>query len=346
MKKIYLLPVFLFFLAPVTAQVMTPEKLWSLERVSPVGMTNDGKKVIYTTRTYDLEENSGSSKTFVIPVEGGEPVAVNNIDSIYRDDKISPNGKWKILSKEVKVQPVTGQDFYPNLEKSEVYIYDDLNYRHWDTWEDGFYSHLILKDLSSGEEIDIMEGEPHDTPQKPFGGPEDYIWNNDGTKIYYVSKKLKGKEYAVSTNTDIYVYDLATKTTSNLTEDNEGYDTHPAFSKDGVLAWLQMDEPGYEADKNDVIIIRDNQKVNLTKGWDGTVNSFTWSNDGKKIFFLAPFKGTTQLFEVSPFKKGTPEIKMITNGQFDVTGITGQTGNSLIVTRTDMNHAEIGRAHV
>lgn len=339
MKKIYLLPVFLFFLVPVTAQVMTPEKLWSLERVSPVGLTNDGKKVIFTTRTYDLEENSGSSKTFVIPVEGGEPVAISNIDSIYRDDKISPNGKWKILSKEVKVEPVTGQDFYPNLEKSDVYIYDDLNYRHWDTWEDGFYSHLILKDLSSGEEVDIMEGEPHDTPQKPFGDSEDYIWNNDGTKIYYVSKKLKGKDYAVSTNTDIYVYDLATKTTSNLTKENEGYDTHPAFSRDGVLAWLQMDEPGYEADKNDIIITRDGEKVNLTQGWDGTVNSFTWSNDGKKIFFLAPFKGTTQLFEVSPFKKGTPEIKMITQGQFDVTGITGQTGNSLIVTRTDMNHA-------
>ncbi len=239
----------------------------------------------------------------------------------------------------MEVEPVKGEDFYPELEKSEVYIYDDLNYRHWDKWEDGHYSHLFLKDLSTGEEIDIMEGEPHDTPLQPFGGPEDYIWNNDGTKVYYVSKKVKGKEYAVSTNTDIYAYDLATGTTSNLTEENKGYDTQPAFSKDGVLAWLQMDEPGYEADKNDIIILRDGKQINLTENWDGTVSSFKWGNDGKTIYFLAPVMGTKQLFVLNTSKKGSSSIKQLTEGQFDITGLVGQSGNTMVVSRTDMNHA-------
>ncbi|NJY62646.1 S9 family peptidase [Salinimicrobium sp. CDJ15-81-2] len=339
MKKLLLFLLFAGLYHTVSAQTLTPEKLWELKRVSAVGLSNDGGEVIFTTRSYDLDSNSGTSKTFVIPVKGGEAKEISSADSLLTDSKISASGKWKIVPKEVEVIPVTGEDFYPELEKSEVYIYDNLNYRHWDKWEDGHYSHLFLKDISTGEEIDIMEEEPHDTPLQPFGGPEDYIWNNDGNKVYYVSKKLHGSEYAVSTNTDIYVYDLATKTTSNFTEDNTGYDTQPAFSKTGILAWLQMDEPGYEADKNDIIILRDGKKINLTETWDGTVDGFRWSNDAKTIFFTAPVLGTKQLFSIDPFKKGAPQTKQITEGQFDITGMVGQSGNTMVVTRTDMNHA-------
>lgn len=339
MKKLLLFLLFAGLYHTVSAQTLTPEKLWELKRVSAVGLSNDGGEVIFTTRSYDLDSNSGTSKTFVIPVKGGEAKEISSADSLLTDSKISASGKWKIVPKEVEVIPVTGEDFYPELEKSEVYIYDNLNYRHWDKWEDGHYSHLFLKDISTGEEIDIMEGEPHDTPLQPFGGPEDYIWNNDGNKVYYVSKKLHGSEYAVSTNTDIYVYDLATKTTSNFTEDNTGYDTQPAFSKTGILAWLQMDEPGYEADKNDIIILRDGKKINLTETWDGTVDAFRWSNDAKIIYFVAPVLGTKQLFSIDPFKKGAPQTKQITEGQFDITGMVGQSGNTMVVTRTDMNHA-------
>ncbi|UZH55063.1 S9 family peptidase [Salinimicrobium tongyeongense] len=339
MKNISLLLILIAFGFSAQAQVMTPEKLWSLERVSGVSLTKDGKNVIFRTRSYDLDENKGTSETYMIPVTGGKPVVVKNIDSIYSDGKTSPTGEWRIVPREVEVEPVSGEDFYPELKKSEVYIYDDLNYRHWDKWEDGLYSHLFLQNTSTGQEVDIMKDEPHDTPLQPFGGPEDYIWNNDGSKVYYVSKKLKGKDYAVSTNTDIYVYDLATGSTENITSENKGYDTQPAFSKNGILAWLQMDEPGYEADKNDIIVLRNGRKINLTQNWDGTVNSFLWSNDGKKIYFLAPVKGNQQLFEIDPFSKKAFEVKQITKGQFDLTGMIGQWGNTLVVTRTDMNHA-------
>ncbi|MGB5370556.1 MAG: S9 family peptidase, partial [Flavobacteriaceae bacterium] len=203
------------------------------------------------------------------------------------------------------------------------------------------YNHIFLKDLNvdSAKPIDLMEGEPYHCPLMPFGGSEDYVWNTEGTQVVYVALKQVGKEYATSTNTDLYAYDLETQVTVNLTEENKGYDTQPSFSKEGTLAWLQMDEPGYESDKNDIVMRKGDQQTNLTEHWDGTVSAFRWSNDGKKIYFIAPISGTIQLFELTLPKKGLAEIRQITNGQWDVTSMVGQSGNTMAVTRTDMNHA-------
>ena len=323
------------------AQVMTPELLWKLNRISPVGLSNDGMDVIYASTTYSIETNSKTTSYYKVSIANGAASAIDDYKTIFKDSKISPNGQFKIYDEEVKLKSVSGVDNYPELDQSNVQIYDNLNYRHWDTWEDGQYSHVFLKKIDSeeGEPIDIMEGEVFDCPLKPFGGAEDYIWNLDGSQILYVAKKEYGTNYAKSTNTDIYSYDLKSNTTVNLTKDNQGYDTNPSFSKEGVLAWLQMDEPGYEADKNDIILLKDGLKRNLTKDWDGTVNSFLWSIDGKKIFFNAPVDGTIQLFEVSAMKTDTPIVKQITNGTFDVTGLIGQADSKMAVTRTDMNHA-------
>jgi dipeptidyl aminopeptidase/acylaminoacyl peptidase len=186
-----------------------------------------------------------------------------------------------------------------------------------------------------------MPNEPFHCPQKPFGGSEDYLWSPDSKNILYVTKKLSGVDYAVSTNTDIYQYNIETKKTTNLTVENKGYDTQPAFSSKGQLAWLQMKRDGYESDKNDIIVKIDGASVNLTANWDGTVNSFIWQDKGTKIYYVAPINGTVQLFEIkipsNAEKISAP--KQITNGQFDVNGIVGQTKNTLIASRRDMNHA-------
>lgn len=338
-----LFAIILFLALPINAisQVMTPEKLWELNRVSAIGLTEDGKEVIYKSSSYDIAANSSISKTYKISINGGEAKEIENYTDIYKDPKISPSGNYKIIHKKVKLAKVTGKDHYPAMEKSNVYIYEGLNYRHWDTWEDGTFNHIFLKDLNDtiAEALDIMAGEPYHSPIKPFGGPEDYIWNNDGSKILYVALKESGTAYASSTNTDIYTYDLASKKTTNLTQSNKGYDKNPAYSKNGILAWLQMDEPGNEADKNDLLILKEGKKINLTEHWDGTVNSFLWSNDGKKIYFIAPVKGTKHLFEIKIPKKGLSEIRQISYGDFDITGLIGQSENTMMVTRTDMNHA-------
>jgi dipeptidyl aminopeptidase/acylaminoacyl peptidase len=156
-----------------------------------------------------------------------------------------------------------------------------------------------------------------------------------------VTKQLSGTKYALSTNTDILKYDLASGTTTNLSKGMMGYDINPDFSSQGILAWLSMKREGYEADKQDIVVKSPGGIVNLTRSWDGTIEGFKWSNDGKKIYFYAPIDGTLQLFEVNypGLTKIAPVVRQVTKGDFDVSGIVGQVGNTMVVTRTDMNHA-------
>ncbi|WP_299527430.1 DPP IV N-terminal domain-containing protein, partial [uncultured Lutibacter sp.] len=322
--------------------VMTPEMLVQLNKVSGKGLTKDGNHLIYSVSNFNIETNSKTSTTYQIPITGGEAQIITDYSSLLTDSSISPDGNYKITTADVKLNKVTGQDYYSDVANSNVKIYDALNYRHWDTWEDGAFSHVMYAETrNDSEPIDIMAEEPFDCPQKPFGGSEDYLWSPDSKSILYVTKKLSGVEYASSTNSDIYEYNLGSKITTNLTAENKGYDTNPAFSSKGQLAWLQMKRDGYESDKNDIIVKVDGKAINLTANWDGTVNSFTWQNKGDKIYFIAPVLGTVHLFEIdvpsSTKKLSAP--KQITNGQFDVSGIVGQTKKVAVVSRRDMNHA-------
>lgn len=321
-------------------QVMTPELLWKLGRISTLGITKDGKSIVYKVAIPNVEENKSDSKFYTIPVNGGTATEVTEYKDLLNDKYVSPDGKWFLTSKEVKVGKVSGKDFYTELDKSNVQVYDGLDYRHWDTWNDGTHNHVGYTPTGDRENFtDIMPNEPYDSPQKPFGGEEDYTWTPDG-KIVYVAKKKAGTEYAISTNTDLYQYDPVTKKTINLTPGNPGYDTNPAYSPKGELTWLQMKRDGYEADKSDIIMRADGKDINLTASWDGTVDSFTWSNDGKKVYFLAATDGTKQLFEVNhTTDTAAAKVKQLTDGTFDINTIVGFSGDKIIVERGDMNHA-------
>jgi dipeptidyl aminopeptidase/acylaminoacyl peptidase len=333
-------------MSTLAQQNLTPETLWQLGRVTPLGISKDGKLLVYKVGTPSVEENKINSKYYSVPINGGNATLLEKIDGLIADKSISPNGQEYISVEQVKVEKILGSDLYPKLSKTTAQVYTGLDYRHWDTWNDGTHNHLFVGLLAKENEkvlapIDIMPNEPYDSPQKPFGGDEDYVWSPDGTKIIYVCKKKAGTAYATSTNTDLYEYDLATKTTKNLTESNLGYDTHPIFSPKGDLSWLQMKRDGFEADKNDIIVRHRGLDLNLTAGWDGTVDSFTWSNDGKKVYFIAPIKGTKQLFEVNfpGLTKIAVRVTQLTDGDFDVNAVVGFSGTSVLVTRNDMNHA-------
>lgn len=326
----------------VAQDVMTPELLWKLGRVAPMGISKDGKNIIYKVSIPSVDENKSASKYYSIAVTGGNATEITDYQFLLKDKNISPDGKYIVYNEEVKIDNVLGKDFYPELEKSDVQIYNGLDYRHWDTWNEGKFNHVFYKEnKENAVGTDILKGENFDSPQKPFGGDEDYIWSPDGKSILYVSKKKAGTQYAISTNTDIYEYNLESGKTTNRTEGNAGYDTAPQFSPTGNLTWLQMKRDGYEADKNDLIVSFKGMNINLTAGWDGTVDSFMWSNDGKKVYFLAPIDGTIQLFEVNfpGLTKIAVTVSQITKGDFDITGIVGFSGENLIVSRTDMNHA-------
>lgn len=323
---------------------MTPEFLWKLGRVSGIGISKDGKSAVYSVSTPNVAENKSTSETFVVPVTGGSAVQTFNKDSVVRNKNISPNGKYIIYDKEVKLLNVTGKDFYPELIKSNAYIFDNLAYRHWDTWSDGTFNHVFIAAVVNGKkenEKDLMPGEPFDSPQKPFGGDEDYNWSPDSKYVVYVAKKKYGKEYALSTNTDIYRYDIETGKTINLTQGMMGYDVSPAYNKQGTLAWLSMKREGFEADKQDIVVMFGNNKINLTANRDDLqVEGFKWSDDGKKIYFVAPIKATSHLFEVTLGSANpTSTIRQITKGEFGVSDIVGQSGNAIVVTKVDMNHA-------
>ncbi len=341
-KRIFITLLITISINTMAQNVMSPELLWKLGRVTALGIAKDGKNIIYKVSTPSVEENKSSSKYYSISVSGGNATEIKDTKEFLTDKNISPDGKYVVYSEEVKIEKVNGKDFYPELEKSNVQVYNGLNYRHWDTWNEGKYNHVFYKEnKETAVGIDIMKGENFDAPQKPFGGDEDYIWAPDSKSILYVSKKKSGTQYALSTNTNIYEYHLDTKETTNRTQENLGYDIAPQFSPSGDLTWLQMKRDGYEADKNDIVVSVKGTSVNLTANWDGTVDSFIWSTDGKKVYFIAPIDGTKQLFEVNFPKtaKTNLVVKQLTDGDFDVSDLVGQVGNAIIVARTDMNHA-------
>ena len=329
-------------IAASAQQVLSPELLWKLGRVSVLGISKDGKSIVYKVSTPNVEENKSTSKLYTIPIIGGNATEIKDTKDLIADKNISSDGKYKVSTQEVKTEKILGKDLYPNLEKSDVQVYNGLDYRHWDTWNNGNHNHVFYAENNEkATPIDIMKGENFDSPQKPFGGDEDYIWSPDSKNIIYVSKKKAGTAYAISTNTNLYEYNLETKATKNLTEDNLGYDTNPSFSPSGNLTWLQMKRDGYEADKNDIVVNFKGMKMNLTANWDGSVEAFKWSKDGKKVYFIAAVDGTKQLFEVNfpGLTKIAMTVNQVTNGDFDIDDIVDITDNIAILTRNDMNHA-------
>lgn len=372
----------------LSKRAMTPTDLWAVGRVSAEGLSADGSTLVYGVSNYSFEQNKSEKNLFTIPVKGGvakpftadpggesvieitpeneviylykgqlwkkninggEAVQLTNYEGGLSDVKLSPDKKHILFSKQVLIKKYHSVDKYPDLPKSNVYIYDDLDYKHWDSFNDGRFNHPFVASYNQGqigEAIDLLEGQPYYTPTAPFGGAEDYVWAPDSKSILYVCKKKFGKDYALSTNTDIYKYDLDTKQTTNLTEGLMGYDTNPSFSPDGkYLTWLSMKTDGYEADKNDIMLmdIASGRKLNLTAHWDETINSFFWSKDNKKIYFVAPTKGTVQLFELTvPANlnvRSLPAIQQLSQGQFDINGIVGETKEGLVVTSTTMTRA-------
>jgi peptidase S9, prolyl oligopeptidase domain protein len=320
-------------------ELLTPEKLWEIKRISPLGTSKSGEIVFYSVSTPNIKENSFDKKFFKISVIDKKSIEISGNEIEENTRKEDATGNFILLEKSVKLQPTFAKDFYSDLEKSSGSIYQSMDYRHWDKWKQGDFSHIFIQNKNTKEEIDILEGLPYHCPQEPFGGTEDYIWSNDGKKVLFVTKAKVGNDYVNSTNTDIYEYDLATKQTKNITEGMLGYDTHPQFSSKDVLAWLSMEKDGHEAGKNDLYLLLEGKRVNITKNWDYTIQSFRWNTDGKSIFCIVPTDGTIQLFEIFPFEKKL-KINKITDVFFDINSIEGQYKNTLIVTRTDMNHAK------
>ena len=242
----------------------------------------------------------------------------------------SPDETHVVLISQVKYGK-TAQDHHPDLEKANARIIDDLMYKHWDEWVSEV-PHPFVADWDGNAVSnvkDVLEGEPYESPMKPWGGIESLAWSADGKSLIYVCRKKVGKEYAVSTNSDLYRYSLADGKTENLTEGMLGYDTCPIVNKAGQVAWLSMEHDGYEADKNRIMLMDADggNRRDLTADWDYSVDEIAWSPDGKHIFFIAPYQGTAPLFRLDT---ETLAIDTIASGTFDYAGLAVVDDNTVL----------------
>lgn len=333
---------------------LTPEALWAMGRINSVLPDAKTNQIAYTVSYYSVEENRSSSwiritkdtenglqtlKEFV----GYEPAWWNGQLTYLNEGKlyiktekkdielqgfdkdidgyiISPTGDKIVLIAQVKTVAST-EDKHPDLPLASGVVVDDLMYKHWDEWTE-MAPHPFVADLQyNGKSlvvsniIDILEGTPYESPMKPFGGVEQLAWSADGKQLAYTCRKKSGLEYAISTNSDIYLYDLATNTHSNITENNKGYDTNPSYSPNGqYIAWQSMERDGYESDENRLMIqnIATGHQTYLSKGLNTNVDAYYWKDDNT-IVFSAVWHGTAMLYEIN--LQG--ERKCLTSGQYD-----------------------------
>ncbi|MDR2423103.1 MAG: S9 family peptidase [Prevotellaceae bacterium] len=263
----------------------------------------------------------------------------------------SPDGTKILLIIDVQLGKVLGKDVYADLPKAEAFITDDLMYRHWDSWKDGSFSHLHVAAYADGkinEMKDIMPNETWDAPMKPFDDVSETDWSPDGKLLAYSCKKMTGREYAESTNSDIYIYNTETGKTENLTEGMLGYDKTPRFSPDGAtLMWLSMERAGFEADKQRIFTCNLNSKIKIdrSKNFDSSPSSIAWAKDGKSALLTACFDETFRVFRLS-FDQTSPEgvfRQISTDGFYDYQQIQEGDG-CLIASRTQLiRPAEIYR---
>lgn len=270
---------------------------------------NGGKEIAF------VAEKDGKPQMWVMNADGTGRRVVSRLENGVAGFLVSPDGEKVLVISSVKYGR-TAADVYPDLPKANARIIDDLMYKHWDEWVTEI-PHPFIADFDgySLKNIkDIMDGEPYESPMKPFGGIESFAWSPDSKQVVYVSRKKTGMEYAVSTNSDLYLYDLEKATTRNLTEGMMGYDTAPAFSPDGTqLAWLSMEHDGYESDKNRIFVMdmATGTRTDLTANWDYTADAIAWNPNGKSIYFLAPYLGVTPIFSIDV---ATKAVSMVTSG--------------------------------
>lgn len=365
---------------------MSPEVLWAFGRVGNMCVSPDGKRVAYTVTYYSIPENKSNSEVYVMDADGankkqltrtaaregalawlpsgkaiaflrdgklwnidpenGAETQISDIEQSIDGFLYAPAEDKVLFVISTKIEKCTGAELYGDLDKANAYVYDDLMYRHWDSWKDGNYNHIYVGDLVSGKVKaveDIMPGEPYHAPTRPFGGTEEIAWSPDGTTIVYTCKKLTGKEYAFQTNSNLYAYTLADKKTRLLTPDMPGYDKNPQFSPDGKqLLWSSMRRGVFEADKERMMLMDwpTGEMRDVSEALDASPSSLQWTADGKTIYLTAPIKEAHQLFA---FDVASGTFRQLTEGDQDYQHVQFA-GDKLIVTRTThVNPAEIFR---
>lgn len=299
--------------------------------------------------------------------DGSDRKQLTNSSVDIEGFKFSPDERKVIL---IKSLPYHGtiQANPADLPLATGRLATDMNYRHWDHYVETI-AHPFVADYdgsSINEGVDVLQGEPFECPTAPFGGTEQLAWSPDSKSIAYTCRKKEGVQYAISTDTDIYLYDVSTGKTKNLCKPsgykepaidatksmknqavnhqpgdmNVGYDTNPQFSSNGkYIAWQSMAHNGYESDRNRLCVytLADGTKNYVTEQFDSNVDAYCWGNDNNTFYFIGVWHGKTHVYQTN--LKG--QIKQLTDGQYDYGSLQllGRKGQ-LLVTRHSMSHPD------
>lgn len=291
----------------------------------------DGKKIGF------LSSESGSVQLWEMNPDGSGRTQISNITDGISGFKYSPDQTKILYTKDLPVKNKF-EHLYKGLPKASGRINDDLMYRHWDHWVDT-YSHVyyaVYEGNTISADKDILEGETFEAPLSPFGGIEQVDWSSDSKMIAYTCKKLTGKAASLSTNSDIYLFNLETGETKNLTEGMMGFDIAPLFSPDGnYMAWMSMERDGFESDKDRLFVmnLKTSEKSYATKDFDQNAGSLIWSSDSKAIYFTSDWHGTFQIYRYST---ESGKIDKLTEGLHDYTAVV-PAGDKLVAPRETMS---------
>ncbi len=297
-----------------------------------------GTKIAY------LSSENGKSEIWEMNPDGTGKKVLSNYDGEIEGFSFSPDESKVMFVAQVKYGQRTA-DLYPDLHKASGIIVTDLMYKHWDEWVETV-PHPFVASFDGnqiGEAKDILEGEPYESPMKPFGGMEQLAWSPDSKSIAYTCRKKTGKEYAFSTDSDIYIYKVESGETENLCKDyttdlNKGYDTNPSFSPDGkYIAWQSMERDGYESDRNRLCVfdLEKKSKSYVTESFESSVDEYCWNNDSQSLYFTGVWHGTTMVYRTN--LEGN--VEKLTDGDYDYASVA-MAGNNIVLKRHSISMAD------
>ena len=285
-----------------------------------------------------LSTESGSSQVWAMNMKTGAKTCLTNCENDIEGFLFSPDADRLLFIMQVQTVATTAER-YPDLSKASGRIVTDLMYKHWDEWTESV-PHPFIADFD-GNNIsnvkDILVGEPYESPMKPFGGIEQLCFSPDGKQVAYTCRKKTGLEYAVSTNSDIYLYDIESTATRNLTEGMMGYDVNPQFSPDGnLLAWQSMERDGYESDWNRLFVMnmQTGEKTFVSSSFKSDVNEYLWL-DNSRLLFSGCWHGLIHLYMADL----NGNITELTDGQYDYSLAGVYDANTVYTLRHSMREA-------
>ena len=277
-----------------------------------------------------MSNRSGSMQAWAMDIDGKNLTQLTNIEGGIEGFGIA--GDHAFYVQRVKVAPLKGSDKYADMDKSKVRVYDDLMVRHWDYWDDGSYLHIFAADYKDGKIVNgkdiIGADKAYDAPLAPYFDTAEIRLSPDGTQLAYTCKPLTGTEYALSTDSDIFLYDFATEATRNLSKEAAakgadkfvGYDKYPVFSPDGTkIAFRSQRRPGNEADQQRLWVydLATNECSYITRGQDYCVTEVVWDGN-EAMYFVLPWRGTHQVAHIDL----AGNMKHITKGNHDINAFT------------------------